>query len=334
MAYRFIDITVVVFLIIIAIFGLISCTIPEWSRRERDVDLKGDVIVVVDRIGLWRTCVTIDGEKTCDDTLKDKDVGCTALINATRTLNILFITLAVLGSVTLLLASATEKRWIGLVTTFIIIFTMGTGLACWACWLSYASQESCGMDDTYLAGAFILMCVAFGFSLLFTVLAVFLAISTKGFGHDKDWSGSAYLAEKYNQANAHLHHHHHPDQNRQPPPPVPPSSQRHSAPPPEAPPSSVPDRSSVYRVGDDYDNKPPSSPGDPGIASQQAGPGYAPSSMGYAPPSMSAPGYSNPGVSGGFGAPQPPPPPPPPGYSSPGFAQGVAMDPFTGQPAM
>ena len=47
MAYRFIDITVVVFLIIIAIFGLISCTIPEWSRRERDVDLKGDVIGVL-----------------------------------------------------------------------------------------------------------------------------------------------------------------------------------------------------------------------------------------------------------------------------------------------
>ena len=100
--------------------------------------------VVVDRIGLWRTCVTIDGEKTCDDTLKDKDVGCTALINATRTLNILFITLAVLGSVTLLLASATEKRWIGLVTTFIIIFTMGTGLACWACWLSYARYAPMG----------------------------------------------------------------------------------------------------------------------------------------------------------------------------------------------
>ena len=275
MAYKWVDVTVVVAFITATLFAVIACSIPEWSRRETTELINGTTAVRLERIGLWRTCIEVADTKHCHDTDAGEEFECQSLLNATRSFNIIFFTFAIIVSALLLCSSAYEWRWLGVITGLIAIVTMGMGLACWACWVSYTSKAACGMSGTSVAGAFILMVVAFAISMFFTILAAFVLLTTKGFGFDKDWSGrpAMPLRKPYDAYQV-------PSSPQPPTPPPRPVSHQD-----DRDRYTTPDRSSVYRVqGQEAEPKPPST----AIDSVQFAPavpaGY---SSGYPGPAMS-----------------------------------------------
>ena len=153
MAFKFVDVTIVVFLFITATFTLVACCIPEWSRRDSLV-LPGTngTAPAVERIGLWRTCTEINDFKTCFDSAQTvgEASGCKTLLNATRVLIIVFLTFTLMGALALLFASGAESKWTGMLSVLLVAVAMVTGLACWACWLSLSTRSTCGLVGSRL----------------------------------------------------------------------------------------------------------------------------------------------------------------------------------------
>uniref|UniRef100_A0A7S1IY97 Claudin n=1 Tax=Eutreptiella gymnastica TaxID=73025 RepID=A0A7S1IY97_9EUGL len=253
MAYKWVDVTIVVAFITAALFAIIACSIPEWSRHETTELIDGATAVRLERIGLWRTCIEVNDTKHCHDTDAGEEFECQSLLNATRSFNVIFFTFSIAVAATLLCASAYEWRWLGVITGLFAVVTMAMGLACWACWVSYSSRADCGMSGSYVAGAFILMVVAFAICMFFTILAAFVLLTTKGFGFDKDWSGRPPMPIPRKPYDAYQV----PSSPQPPTPPPRPISHQDDR-------YTTPDRSSIYRVQEqETEPKPPSTAIDP-----------------------------------------------------------------------
>jgi hypothetical protein len=185
MAYQFVDLTLVVGLFTAFILALIACTIPSWSLLG--IAAPAPFNFTIARVGLWRSCQTINGVKQCWDTASES--LCPGLVGAARALMIVVLVLIVLAMSLILLSASVERHRFGRCGTLFITVAMVCALCCWACWLAFSSQVGCLAQPAALGAAFALAVTAFSFILVCSIAAVFVSFTTEGFGYAKTFAG-------------------------------------------------------------------------------------------------------------------------------------------------